>query len=200
MNGKPEYSADYRAHYDAHYTATAKVLHWFMALLILGLLALGFVMTEMPLSPQKLQVYSWHKWAGVTVFALLLVRVTWRIAHRAPPLPWQMGKMQQVAAHLGHIALYVLMLALPISGWLMSSAKGFQTVWFGVLPIPDLLAKDKALGESLAELHESLAWVLVLMLVFHVLASLKHHFIDKDDILTRMLPRRRRANDIADTP
>lgn len=198
MNDKSEFRADYRAHYDVHYTATAKVLHWFMALLILGLLVLGFVMTEMPLSPQKLQVYSWHKWAGVTVFMLLLVRVTWRLSHRPPPLPWQMGKLQQMAAHLGHVVLYVLMLALPISGWLMSSAKGFQTVWFGVLPIPDLLAKDKALGESLEELHESLAWVLVLMLVFHVLASLKHHFLDKDDILTRMLPRRRQAAEITE--
>lgn len=190
MNDKP--------HYDAQYTATAKVLHWLMALLIVGLLALGFVMTEMPVSPQKLKVYSWHKWAGVTVFVLLLVRVSWRIAHHPPALPWQMGRLQQVAAHLGHLALYALMIALPITGWLMSSAKGFQTVWFGVLPIPDFLGKDKELGELLEEVHESLSWVLIVLLAVHVVAALKHHFIDKDDILTRMLPRRRHAADAAE--
>lgn len=184
---------DDRPHYDVHYTATAKFLHWLMALLIIGLLALGFVMTEMPLSPQKLQVYSWHKWAGVTVFVLLLVRLSWRIAHRPPPLPWHMGRLEQAGAHLGHLVLYLLMIALPITGWLMSSAKGFQTVWFGVLPIPDLLAKDKALGDLLQQVHESLSWVLVALLVLHVVAALKHHFINHDDILTRMLPRRRSA-------
>ena len=187
MNDKP--------HYDAHYTPTAKALHWLMALLLFGLLALGFIMTEMPLSPQKLQVYSWHKWAGVTAFVLLLVRVSWRITHRPPPLPWQMGKLQQAGAHLGHLALYALMILLPISGWLMSSAKGFQTVWFGVLPIPDLLGKDKALGDLLEEVHESLSWLLIVLLVVHVVAALKHHFIDKDDILTRMLPNRQRATE-----
>ncbi|MEO0316526.1 MAG: hypothetical protein RL404_203 [Pseudomonadota bacterium] len=190
MNDKP--------HYDAQYTATAKALHWLMALLIIGLLALGFVMTEMPVSPQKLKVYSWHKWGGVTLFVLLLVRVSWRIAHPPPALPWQMGRLQQLAAHLGHLALYALMIALPITGWLMSSAKGFQTVWFGVLPIPDLLGKDKALGELLEEVHESLSWVLIALLVVHVVAALKHHVIDKDDILTRMLPRRRQAADAAE--
>ena len=95
MNDKP--------HYDAHYTTTAKALHWLMALLLLGLLALGFIMSDMPLSPQKLQMVSWHKWAGVSAFLLVLVRVSWRISHRPPPLPWQMGKLQQIGAHLGHL-------------------------------------------------------------------------------------------------
>ncbi len=182
-----------RPHYDVHYTATAKALHWLMALIIFGLIALGLYMTGLPMSPKKLQVYSWHKWAGVTLFVLLLVRVAWRITHRPPPLPWQMGRLQQLAAHAGHLGLYLMMMALPISGWLMSSAKGFQTVWFGVLPLPDLLAKDKVLGDQLQALHQTLAWLLIAMLVVHVLAALKHHWLDKDDILTRMLPRRRTA-------
>ncbi len=191
--GTQEFIMNDKPHYDAHYTGTAKALHWLMALLLLGLLALGFIMSDMPLSPQKLQMVSWHKWAGVTAFVLVLVRISWRIAHHPPPLPWQMGKLQQMGAHLGHLALYALMIALPISGWLMSSAKGVQTVWFGVLPIPDLLAKDKALGDVLKEVHESLSWTLILLLVVHVAAALKHHLIDKDDILTRMLPSRQRA-------
>ena len=175
-----------------HYSGTAKSLHWLMALLIAGLMALGLYMHELPLSPQKLQLYSWHKWAGVTVFALLLVRVAVRIAFPPPPLPAGMSRGQQLSAHAGHLALYLLMLAIPVSGWLMSSAKGFQTVWFGVLPLPDLVGKDKALGELLAEVHETLSWMLVALVAVHAAAALKHHFIDRDDVLARMLPARDR--------
>jgi cytochrome b561 len=80
------------------------------------------------------------------------------------------------------------MLAIPISGWLMSSAKGYQTVWFGVLPIPDLLGKDKQLGDALADLHGALNGLLMFIVAIHVLAALKHHFIDRDNILRRILP------------
>ena len=176
---------------NATYTRTAKSLHWLMAVLLFGLLALGFYMHDLPLSPEKLQLYSYHKWAGVTAFLLVLVRLAWRVAHRPPALPASMPKPMQLAAHAGHGLLYLLMLAIPLSGWLMSSAKGFQTVWFGVLPIPDLVSKDKALGDLLALVHQSLNLLFVAVLAGHIGAALKHHFIDRDDILTRMLPGRR---------
>ena len=172
-----------------HYTRTAKGLHWLIALLMLGLLGLGFYMHDLPLSPQKLQLYAWHKWAGVTVFLLVILRLAWRVTHQPPPLPAGMPRWQQWAAQTTHLLLYLLMLAIPLSGWLMSSAKGFQTVWFGVLPLPDLLTKDKALGDLLQTLHMSLNLLLVALLVAHVGASLKHHFINKDDVLLRMLPK-----------
>jgi cytochrome b561 len=173
-----------------HYTPVAKTLHWLMAILLFGLLALGFTMTDLPLSPRKLQLYSWHKWAGVTVFLLLLARLAWRATHRPPPLPDHMPKVMQFAAHAGHALLYGLMIAIPLSGWLMSSAKGFQTVWFGVLPIPDLLEKNQELGDLLQTVHLSLNLLLVAVLAGHIGAALKHHFIDRDDVLTRMLPAR----------
>lgn len=173
-----------------HYTRTAKTLHWLMAVLFFGLLALGFYMHDLPLSPEKLKLYSWHKWAGVTVFLLVWLRLAWRVTHRPPALPASMPKFMQLAAHAGHLALYLLMIAIPLSGWLMSSAKGFQTVWFGVLPIPDLLGKDKELGALLAEVHEILNLVFIAVIAGHIGAALKHHFIDKDDILSRMLPAR----------
>ena len=173
----------------AHYTGMAKTLHWLIALLLTGLLALGFYMHDLPLSPQKLQLYSWHKWAGVSTFLVVMVRLAWRITHQPPALPWRMSRVQQLAAHAGHLGLYVLMMVIPLSGWLMSSAKGYQTVWFGILPIPDLLAKNKELGDLLAVVHSSLNWILVAMVLIHIAAALKHHFIDKDDILHRMLPR-----------
>ena len=173
------------------YTGTAKTLHWLMAILLFGLLALGFYMHDLPLSPEKLKLYSRHKWAGVSAFLLVLVRLAWRAAHRPPPLPATMPAHLQFAAHAGHVLLYALMLAIPLSGWLMSSAKGFQTVWFGVLPLPDLLAKDKALGDLLQTVHLTLNFVLIAVLLGHVGAALKHHFIDRDDVLIRMLPRRK---------
>lgn len=168
------------------YTPVAKGLHWLMAVLILGLLALGIYMSELPLSPQKLQLYSWHKWVGVTVFLLVWLRLAWRLTHRPPALPEGMSPLMRLAAHAGHAALYGLMLVIPLSGWLMSSAKGFQTVWFGVWPIPDLVGKDKALGDFLQQAHEALNWLLMLTLAGHVAAALWHHFVLKDDTLRRM--------------
>jgi len=161
VKGRPSMSTSGSTPMNTRYTATAKTLHWLIAVLIFGMLGLGFYMTGLDLSPTKLQIYSWHKWAGVTI-----------------------------AAHAGHHLLYVLMFAIPLTGWLMSSAKGFQTVWFGVLPIPDLLAKDKALGDLLQTVHVVLNLVLIAVLLGHVGAALKHHFFDKDDVLTRMLPGR----------
>ena len=171
-----------------HYTATAKTLHWGIALLIFGTLGLGFYMTGLSLSPTRLQLYSWHKWAGVGVFMLVLVRLVWRVTHRPPALPQHMAAFERFAAHAAHLLLYVLMFAIPLSGWLMSSAKGFQTVWFGVLPLPDLPGRDKALGELLQTVHLSLNLMLIAVLLGHVGAALKHHFIHRDDVLTHMLP------------
>jgi cytochrome b561 len=174
------------------YTTTAIALHWLMAVLILSSFGVGLYMSGLPLSPTKLQIYSWHKWAGVTAFLLVLLRILWRAGHRPPVLPAAMPRWQQLAAHGGHALLYVLMVAIPLTGWLMSSAKGFQTVYFGVLPIPDLLAKDKELGDLLRDVHATLNYLMIAIVVGHVGAALKHHFIDRDDILTRMAPRHSR--------
>jgi len=175
------------------YTSTAKFLHWLMAIAIISLFAFGFYVSNLPLSPRKLQFMSYHKWSGVTVFILALVRLSWRIMNRPPSLPIHMGGLEQLTAHAGHAMLYLLMLAIPLSGWLMSSARGFQTVLFGVLPIPDLLSKDRELGHLLLTVHLGLNLLLAAIVVGHVLAALKHHFKDKDNVLTRMLPTGRNA-------
>ncbi|TVO58864.1 cytochrome b [Denitromonas halophila] len=178
---------------EPRYTPTAITLHWLIALGITGAFGLGVYMHELPLSPTKLQLYSWHKWAGVTLFLLILFRLGWRLTHPVPTLPGTMSPALRLAAGAAHWVLYALMLAIPLSGWLMSSAKGFQTVWFGLVPLPDLLAKDAALGDTLKDVHEALNFTLLGLVVLHTAAALKHHFIDRDSVLTRMLPRFRKS-------
>ncbi len=170
------------------YTRTAKVLHWLMALGLVANFAFGTYMHDLPLSPQKLQYYSWHKWAGIVLLGLVTLRLVWRLLVR-PPALLPAPAWQQAVAHTLHWTLYVLMFAIPLSGWMMSSASGFPVVLFGVWQLPDLVAKDKSLFEALKDLHEALNTGLLVLVLVHVAAALKHHFIDRDGTLARMLPR-----------
>ena len=170
------------------YTRTAIALHWLMAFGLLATLSLGLYMADLPLSPSKLQLYAYHKWAGVSLFGLLLGRLAWRLTHQPPALPSATSESQRWLVQVMHLALYGLMVLIPLSGWLMSSAKGFQTVWFGVLPLPDLLSKDLLVAEVLKEVHETLNWVLVSLVIGHAAAAIKHHVVERDGVLTRMLP------------
>ncbi|WP_300328966.1 cytochrome b [Accumulibacter sp.] len=124
---------------EARYTRTAIAFHWLMAVVLVGLFCLGTYMHELPLSPEKLRLYAWHKWAGISAFLLALSRLGWLLAHRPPAWPVSLPRWQEVLARGVHLLLYVLMLAIPLSGWLMSSAKGFPTIYLGVLPLPDLV-------------------------------------------------------------
>jgi cytochrome b561 len=172
----------------ARYTTIAVSLHWIIAFAIFATMALGVYMHELELSPTKLKLYSYHKWIGVTIFGLVLFRLAWRLAHRPPPPPEGMPAWQHRAAGAAHAALYLLTLAIPLSGWLMSSASGFQVVYLGVLPIPDLVAKDRSLADQLKDVHYYLNILMFTVLVLHVAAALKHHVVDRDDVLSRMLP------------
>jgi len=168
------------------YSTPAIVLHWLVALLIFVAFPLGLYMADLPLSPEKLKLFSYHKWIGVTVFMLAGLRVVWRLTHTPPPLPASVAGWQRRASAVAHGLLYLLILVIPISGWLMSSAKGVQTVWFGVLPLPDLIGKDKALGHLLEEVHETLNYTLLALVALHVAGALQHHFIERQPFLQRM--------------
>lgn len=170
------------------YTTTAMVLHWLAAMLIFSTFPLGVYMHELQLSPFKLKLISYHKWLGVTIFLLTVLRLTWRATHVPPPLPDTIPLWQQRAAHSLHFLLYMLLLVIPVSGWLMSSAKGIPVVYLGLLQLPDLVGKDKALADWLTEVHEVLNFGLLTLVGMHVAAALKHHFIDRDTTLHRMLP------------
>ncbi len=172
----------------ARYTSSAIMLHWFVALAVFCAFPLGLYMHDLPLSPTKLHLYSYHKWIGITALILAVVRIFWRITHQPPPLPSGMPRWEQIAAHGVHHGLYVLMLVIPLSGWLMSSALGVPVVWLGVVQLPDLVDKNKALGDLLKVIHKLLNFTLLALLVVHVGAALKHHFIERDGLLARMLP------------
>ena len=168
------------------YNPISVVFHWLMAAIIVATWSIAIVVSDMPLSPARITGYSWHKWLGVTVFFLVLLRLVWRATHPAPQLEIKMPAWQERAMQLTHFALYLLMMVIPLVGWLMSSAKGYTVNYFGLFELPDLLSKDKALGHQLKDLHEYLADILVALVCLHVLAALKHQFIDKDGLLSRM--------------
>lgn len=169
------------------YTTTAIALHWLIAVLIVGAFTLGWIMTDLGVSPLKLRMFNWHKWVGVTVLTLVIVRTIWRLTHPAPAL-LPMPAWQRKAANSLHHLLYVFMFLQPISGWVYSNAAGYPIVYLGLLRLPNLVAKDKALADTWMEVHEILGWALLAAITLHVLAGLKHHLVDRDDTLRRMLP------------
>lgn len=171
---------------EMRYSNPAVLLHWLVALLIFAGFPLGLYMVDLPLSPDKLKLYSYHKWIGITVLMLAAIRLSWRLTHTPPPLPPGIAVWQRRASAVVHGLLYGLVLAIPVSGWLMSSAKGFPTVWFGVLPLPDLLERNRELGDLLASVHQALNYTLAALVILHVAAALKHHFIERQPFLQRM--------------
>lgn len=172
---------------DAAYTRTAIALHWLAGALILGGFALGLWMTSLPLAPRTLRLYGYHKWIGITVFLLAVARLVWRRVH-PPPSPVAMPEWQIRAAAATHALLYALMLAIPLSGWIYSSATGVQVVYLGLVPLPDLVPKDKTLAAVLKAVHGTLNFTLLALVIIHSGAAIKHHFVDGDAVLRRMLP------------
>jgi cytochrome b561 len=174
----------------ARYSTTAIALHWLMALALIGLLGVGTWMTGLKTSPDKIAIYNLHKAIGLTVLALAALRLILRVLRRPPPLP-AMPAWQAWSARIGHGSLYALMFAMPITGWLQNSAAGFPLTWFGLFKVPALVPRDSADFRFWQSMHEWLAWALMILIAVHVAAAFKHHFIDRDGLLRRMLPARR---------
>ena len=171
------------------YTAPAIALHWLLGLMLIGSFSLGVYMSDLPFSVSRLRLYNWHKWAGVSILLLSFVRLAWRITHR-PPADQPMPAWQATAAHTTHQLLYALFFIVPLLGWAYSSAAGFPIVWFGVLPLPDFVPVDKALAEAIKPWHERSAMLMAALVLLHVAGALKHQFIDRDGLLTRLRLRR----------
>jgi cytochrome b561 len=169
------------------YSGAAIALHWLTAVLIVTNLLLGLSMVALPISPRKLEWFLVHKSIGITVFLVTFARLAWRWYRPAPP-PVAMPDWQRRSAAAAHALLYVLLVVIPISGWVYSSATGVQVVYLGLVPLPDLVPKDKALAGALRTTHVTLNFALFALLCVHVAAALKHHFGDRDAVLARMLP------------
>ena len=176
------------------YHGFAIALHWILAIALVTLFILGHYMSDLPFSPQRLKLYNWHKWAGVTILLLSAVRLAWRLTHRPPALPQAvtlaMPGWQMQAYHATHGVMYALFFIAPLVGWAYSSAAGFPIVLFGVLPLPDFVSSSKPMAELIKPWHEFSANALAALVVLHVAAAVKHHFIDKDGLLDRMRPGR----------
>jgi cytochrome b561 len=183
-------------HSTRRYTRVAIILHWVMALGIAALAAIGLIMTHLKLEPMQLfQLYQLHKSIGITVLLAAFLRLAWRLSHRSPALPETMPAFEKAAAAGGHFTLYSLMFALPLTGWALVSVSvlNIPTVLYDILPWPDLpflpSLDDKAPVEHLLKLvHAYGAYALIALVAVHTAASLRHHFIIRDDVLRRMLP------------
>jgi cytochrome b561 len=194
------------------YTAVAAILHWLTVLAIFVLIGMGWWMTRLgePQHDLKMALYTFHKSLGLTVLLLTVLRIVWRLTHKAPPLPAHMPVIQKAAAHLLHFGLYVMLLALPISGWVFNDAVQFPLPFWGIGDLPDLYRWDDATKtatifgfipirgvfadsvqawQGMQTAHRWLGYLLMAMIVAHVGAALKHTFVDKDNLLLRMVPR-----------
>ena len=147
------------------YRGPAQFLHWLTAAAVIGLVSIGLWMTGLPISLLKLQVYAWHKWIGLAVLVLTALRLLWRWWRPPPPLP-----------------------AMPLSGWLMSSAAGVSVAWFGLLPLPDLVPRDPDLFAALRTTHFVLSRLLIVLVALHVAAVFHHDVLHRDGIFRRMWP------------
>jgi cytochrome b561 len=171
----------------ASYGVVTKMFHWTMAIIIIGMLILGVYMVTLSVSLQKLKLYGWHKEFGILVLMLACLRLGWRMRSQTPALPFGMPKWQVFAAHASHWALYGFMFAIPLTGWLLTSAANLPPSFFGLFVLPPLVAPNHDLLELFATIHQWLAYCLIGLLCLHVGAALQHHFVDKDEILRRML-------------
>lgn len=166
----------------------AQTFHWVIVALLIVQVTLAEMADDLPAGVRKLTLLARHKSVGITILGLVILRLVWRAVNEHPPLPGNLKPYELKLARLTHLALYVLLFAMPLSGWTMSSARGFPVSWFGFLQLPDLVPKSRPLYDALLLTHQTLAWFLFAVVALHVAGALKHHFIHRDDVLRRMLP------------
>jgi len=173
---------------EVRYGTVAQVLHWTIVLLVIGQFALGLTAHPMPVSLMRLKLLTWHKSLGVTVFALTLLRLGWRLYSPPPLLPAHMPRLQQRLVQYSHGLLYLLLLTMPFVGWIASSASNLTVKWFFLVTLPNLVQPDPALADFAKGLHIAMSWVLLALVIGHVAAALWHEWGTRDNVLRRMLP------------
>lgn len=169
------------------YGVVSSLFHWIMALIIIGLIVVGLYMVNLPISNQKFKLFGYHKEFGLLILFLVLFRLSWRFANETPELPSHMPYWQVLSARLVHFTFYIFMFAMPITGWLTSSATGVSVSFFGLFTMPDLVSPDPTLRVVLTQTHHLLAFILIGLICIHVSAVGQHYLIYKDNILRRIL-------------
>lgn len=170
-----------------------KLLHWLLAIAVIGMAIFGLLMKYGDFSPvQRIRMYNLHKSVGLTILVLVMLRLAIRLLDRRRPLPPPMPRWQRLAATSSHALLYVVLIGMPMTGWLYNSASGFPLQWFGQFSIPALSGRDAELKALAGGLHFAGLCLLASVLTVHAGAALKHHFVDRDNVLRSMLPRFRR--------
>jgi cytochrome b561 len=172
----------------SRYSSVAQSLHWIIAALVVTQFALAYVANGLPLGIERLVLMARHKSIGMTILMLSMARLAWRVWNPPPPLPDGVRPIEQRLARYSHGAFYCLLFAMPLSGWLMSSAKNYSVSWFSLFTWPDLIGKSDRAFQWLRGLHHALSYALLGLASVHVLAALRHQYWLKDDVLLRMLP------------
>jgi len=173
---------------ESRYGAVAQFFHWIIVVLIVVQYVLANQADNLPLGVAKIAVLARHKSVGITILALVLLRLIWRLMGEVPVSPPDMSRWQKQSSRISHRALYTLLIATPMAGWLMSSARNFPVSWFGLVTLPDFISPSRPAYEWLHDIHEFLALTLFCLALLHIAAALKHHFVDRDNVLRRMLP------------
>jgi cytochrome b561 len=181
----------------ARWGFVSQFLHWLIVVLIIVQVVLANIAEDLPLGVKKLAMFARHKSVGITILGLAVIRLLWRWANPTPALPPTLKPYERRLATLTHFGLYVLLFAMPLTGWMMTSARGFPASWFGFFQLPDFVPKNDGLYHTMLETHHMLAVVLYAIVSLHVLAALKHHFVLKDDVLRRMLPFPKRTRGVS---
>jgi len=174
--------------------AIAKSLHWLLAALIIGQLVLGRIAENAPVSPRKFDLFIWHKSIGVTILLLVLLRLVWRAANRPPVPAAGVAVRERQLAQAGHALLYCLMVLVPLTGWWVSDTSRIPFKLYRIVPLPDFMAPDRDASELAGNVHTALTTALLVVIIMHVLAALRHHFVLRNGTLVRMLPMRRRRD------
>lgn len=178
----------------ARYGVIAQLFHWIIVALVVTQFVLANKAEDLPLGMAKLITLAQHKSVGITILGLALLRLVWRLLGATPPLPTTTARWQTLAARASHFLLYALLLIIPVLGWLMSSARNFSVSWFGLITLPDFIEPSEAAFDFFHVAHETAAKTLFVLALVHIAAALKHHFIDRDDVLRRMLPVRLKSD------
>jgi cytochrome b561 len=176
-----------------HYDTVARLFHWTTAALVLLIIPIGWIMTRLDRGLAQESLFITHESIGLTILGLTAARIAWRLSHPAAPRSPDLSPLEARASGIVHTLLYLLLLALPISGYIMEAAGGFPLTYFGLAEVPRLVAKDEPLSKLAEITHLTLQFGVSLCIALHIGAALHHHFLRHNDVLARMLPRLRRS-------